>query len=131
MCSHCTVQCPVIVLLISDHELANNGEDVLRTFATEEQKLFNRTFHKNEYFYCDGCKQYTFSNSSGACVGSKCSYLTLEKSRIYLGDFEKEDPRSKSTEKFISHIDCFCLWMYTIACKMYCLIVITKIKHPV
>ena len=107
----------VIFLLISDHELASNGEDVLRTFVIEEQTFFERTFHKNEYFYCDGCKQYTFSNSSGACVGSKCSYLTLERSRIYLGDFENGDPKSKSTERLISHVDCFAC-----GCKMYCLI---------
>ena len=72
-------------------------EDLYRTYETRQTSLFNRTFKQNEYFYCKNCKQYTFVNKNGACLhnNSYCSYLTLEKSIFYLGDFDKDYPKSK------------------------------------
>ena len=69
--------------------------DWTRSYETVEGKLFNRTFHSNEYFYCSSCKKYTFSNDSGACIGKYCSYMTLDNSKIYLGNFESDKPKSK------------------------------------
>lgn len=72
-------------------------EDLYRTYETRQASLFNRTFKQNEYFYCKNCKQYTFINKNGACLhnNSYCSYLTLEKSIFYLGDIDKDYPKSE------------------------------------
>lgn len=72
------------------------GDSDLR-YETENEHWFNRTFHPNEYFYCDTCKEFSFTNESGACVndGKDCSYVTMDNSRIYLGDYDGDNPKKK------------------------------------
>ena len=80
-----------------NHYIGDEMDSDLR-YETEDEHWFNRTFHPNEYFYCDTCKKFSFTNESGACVndGKDCSYVTIDKSRIYLGDYEGDKPKSKS-----------------------------------
>lgn len=81
-------------------------EDLYRTYETRQTSLFNRTFKQNEYFYCKNCKQYTFINKNGACLhnNSYCSYLTLEKSIFYLGDIDKDYPKSEYSQNIMYNI---------------------------
>ena len=66
------------------------------TFTTKGWDLFDRTFKPDQYFYCKGCKKFEFQNDSdAACVDDKCSYVTIENSKIYPGDIDEDDPDSK------------------------------------
>ena len=82
---------------ICNHYVGDEMDSDLR-YETENEHWFNRTFHPNEYFYCDTCKEFSFTNDSRACVndGKDCSYVTMDNSRIYLGDYEDDNPKSKS-----------------------------------
>lgn len=81
-----------------DTTISSLIDNTIIEYSTKEQKLFNRTFNNDEYFYCDRCRSYYFSNTSGACDSSMCSYLTMEKTKIYLGNFVSDNPKSMYTQ---------------------------------
>ena len=65
-------------------------------YYTEEATWFNRTVHLYEYFFCHRCKTIKFSSQSGACRdNTSCSYLTLAKAVIFLGNYDNVMPTSK------------------------------------
>ncbi len=84
----------------------------IQTYVTNNTKLFSRDFHRNEFFYCEKCKTFTFANCSeesvamGTCVdpcpiGSKnnstqCnSSLSMMQTILYPGDILDNSANSK------------------------------------
>ena len=107
------VMSPYSVIIFND--LLNSLEDyyfaaiiiiiIVNIAATDYQSyqtdsgvsLFNRTFNRNQYFYCKSCKTLWLVengvNATGPCyllkvndTNSVCSYLELSKSVIYPGN---------------------------------------------
>ena len=65
----------------------------------DSKHLFNRTFTTGQYFYCKGCKKLYLTVEEGSGNNSiqtdSLSYVTLEKTVIYLGNFDNSEPESK------------------------------------
>ena len=90
-------------------------EREVQTISTGGEKWFNRTFNTDQYYYCKSCKMRRFANCSSesgnncsACAMAtkeqpdgknktvtECSEVEMEKSVIFLGDFNKTHPSSK------------------------------------
>ena len=71
--------------------------------TTSGYEFFNRTFNRNEYFYCKSCKKIwlrenndTTYNGTGPCYKSEdnkstlCSYVFLYDSVIFPGDLDNQ-----------------------------------------
>ncbi len=82
----------------------------IQTYVADGPNLFARDFNRNEFFYCEKCKTFSFANCSkdsvamGTCVEpcsrddknvSKCSTLDMMRSVIYPGDIVKNSASSK------------------------------------
>ncbi|XP_003386349.1 PREDICTED: uncharacterized protein LOC100637709 [Amphimedon queenslandica] len=61
--------------------------------------LFNRTFSTDQYFYCKGCKKLNLNNDVVLGNSSATSYVTLEKTVIYLGSFENSEPEKHTCQE--------------------------------
>lgn len=76
--------------------LCEEDDSETQIYYTEEAAWFNRTVHLDEYFFCDRCKTIKFSSQSGACRdNTTCSYVTLAKAVIFLGNYDNVMPSSK------------------------------------
>ena len=95
----------------SAYEGSSSTHEGVQSFATLDTKLFNRTFTKNDYFYCERCRTYNFNHSDDTqdstsafphpCLshnnGSSetCSHVDMAEAVIYLGDISADKPNSE------------------------------------
>ena len=82
-----------------------------QTYITDDKNFFGRHFSRGEYFHCERCKEFTFTNcSEDAYVMGKCvfpclkgadnkttctSTVNMMSSIIYPGDIDAENPSSE------------------------------------
>ena len=84
----------------------------MHSFATQDTDLFNRTFTRKDYFYCERCKKFNFNHSdetqdsnsafSHPCFSSNhsnsktlCSNVEMAKAVIYPGNIFADKPNSE------------------------------------
>ena len=93
--SNCIMIAKLLLYSCIDGLREEDDSDTLM-YYTEEAPWFNRTVLLNEYYFCHRCKTITFSSQSGACRdNTSCSYVTLAKAVIFLGNYDNVMPSSK------------------------------------
>lgn len=105
----------------------------VQTYVTDKNvaNLFSRDFGRNEFFYCEKCKSFSFVNCSDESPGcvppcpvnknvSLCnSTLNMMQTVIYPGDIGKESASSK-LEQFILKVVVAIIMANTFVVHYYC-----------
>ncbi len=127
------IQHPIIVVHLNHTlSLSTSSEMGVQTYVTNitKTKLFSREFTRKDFFYCEKCKTFAFTNCSedtlGNCVDpcskneknnneTECnSTLEMMQAVIYPGDIQGQLANSELWFYFM--LSCACAARYTIVC---------------
>ena len=103
-------------------------EQGMQSYFTRDVDLFNRSFSRNEYFYCERTKWFYFNGSvpepgehySHPCIDNVnetkpvCSHVEMSQAVIYPGNIDSDNPGSE----FYCTCTCTCTITYNVQCTV-------------